>query len=161
MLQGLGRTDIPLKSLIVGAVIKIILNYVLIGNPHINIEGAPIASIACYLVVLIINMYSIIKLTGVKINFMSVFIKPCICSAISAVVAFLTNLVFGKFLGNLGDPDGMLNGNSFALIIAVIAAVISYVITILLLKGISKDDLLMIPKGEKVAEALEKRGFLG
>ena len=161
MLQGLGRTDIPLKSLIVGAVIKIILNYVLIGNPHINIEGAPIASIACYLVVLIINMYSIIKLTGVKINFMSVFIKPCICSAISAVVAFLTNLVFGKFLGNLGDPDGMLNGNSVALIIAVIAAVISYVITILLLKGISKDDLLMIPKGEKVAEALEKRGFLG
>ena len=55
----------------------------------------------------------------------------------------------------------MLNGNSVALIIAVIAAVISYVITILLLKGISKDDLLMIPKGEKVAEALEKRGFLG
>lgn len=161
MLQGLGRTDIPLKSLIVGAVIKIVLNYVLIGNPHINIEGAPIASIACYLVVLLINMYSIIKLTGVKINFMSVFIKPCICSAISAVVAFLTNLVFGKFLGNLGDPDGMLNGNSFALIIAVIAAVISYIITILLLKGISKDDLLMIPKGEKVAEALEKRGFLG
>ena len=28
-------------------------------------------------------------------------------------------------------------------------------------KGISKDDLLMIPKGEKIAEALEKRGFLG
>ena len=55
----------------------------------------------------------------------------------------------------------MFNGNSVALIIAVIAAVISYVITILLLKGISKDDLLMIPKGEKVAEALEKRGFLG
>ncbi len=161
MLQGLGRTDIPLKSLIVGAVIKIILNVVLIGNPHININGAPIASIACYLVVVIINMYCIIKITGVKINFASVFVKPCICSAISAFVAFLTNLVFGKFLGSLGDPDSMINGNTVALIIAVIAAVIAYVITILLFKGISKDDLLMIPKGEKIAEALEKRGFLG
>ena len=161
MLQGLGRTDIPLKSLVVGAVIKIILNVVLIGNPHININGAPIASIACYLVVVIINMYSIIKITGVKINFASVFIKPCICSAISAFVAFLTNLVFGKFLGSLGDPDSMINGNTVALIIAVIAAVIAYVITILLFKGISRDDLLMIPKGEKIAETLEKRGFLG
>ena len=161
MLQGLGRTDIPLKSLVVGAVIKIVLNFILIGNPHININGAPIASIACYLVVVIINMYSIIKITEVKINFASVFIKPCICSAISAFVAFLTNLVFGKFLGSLGDPDSMINGNTVALIIAVIAAVIAYVITILLFKGISKDDLLMIPKGEKIAETLEKRGFLG
>ena len=80
---------------------------------------------------------------------------------ISAVVAFLTNLVFGKFLGNIGNPDSVMNGNTIALIIAVIAAVIAYVITILLFKGISKDDLLMIPKGEKIAEALEKRGFLG
>lgn len=161
MLQGLGRTDIPLKSLIVGAVIKIILNYVLIGNPNININGAPIASIACYLVVVIINLYSIIKLTGVRINFASVFVKPCICSAISATVAFLTNLVFGKFLGSIGDPDSMINGSTIALVIAVIAAVVAYVITILLLKGISKDDLLMIPKGEKIAAALEKKGFLG
>lgn len=161
MLQAIGRTDIPLKSLVVGAVIKIVLNCILIGNPHININGAPIASIACYLVVVIINFYSIIKITEVKINFGSVFIKPCICSAISAFVAFLTNLVFGKFLGSLGNTDSMLNGNTVALIIAVIAAVIAYVITILLFKGISKDDLLMIPKGEKIAETLEKRGFLG
>ena len=76
-------------------------------------------------------------------------------------MAFLTNLVFGKFLGSLGNTDSMLNGNTVALIIAVIAAVIAYVITILIFKGISKDDLLMIPKGEKIAETLEKRGFLG
>lgn len=161
MLQGLGRTDIPLKSLAVGAVVKIILNYVLIGNPNININGAPIASVACYLVVVVINLYSIIKITGVRINFGSVFIKPCVCSVISSVVAFLTNFIFGKFLGGIGDPDSMINGNTIALVIAVIAAVIAYVITILLLKGISKDDLMMIPKGEKVAAVLEKKGFLG
>ena len=161
MLQGLGRTDIPLKALTVGAVIKIVLNYVLIGDPNINIQGAPIASIVCYLVVTMINLYYIIKLTGVRINLVSVFIKPCICSAISASVAFLTNLVFGKFLGSFGDPDAVFNGNTVALLISVVAAVIAYIITILLFKGISKDDLLMIPKGEKLAETLEKHKFLG
>lgn len=161
MLQALGRTDIPLKSLCVGAVVKIILNYTLIGNPNININGAPIGSIACYVIVVGINLFSIIKISGVRINFGSVFVKPLVCSGISAAVAFATVLVFSKVLANVGDPEGMLNGNSIALVIAVAAAVLVYVIALLFLKAISRDDLEMIPKGEKIAKKLEKLGFLG
>lgn len=161
MLQALGRTDIPLKSLCVGAVVKIILNYTLIGNPNININGAPIGSIACYVIVVGINLFSIIKISGVRINFGSVFVKPLICSGISAAVAFATVSVFSKVLANVGDPEGMLNGNSIALVIAVAAAVLVYVIALLFLKAISRDDLEMIPKGEKIAKKLEKLGFLG
>ena len=161
MLQALGRTDIPLKSLCVGAVIKIILNFILVGNPNININGAAFGSIACYIAVVSMNMYSIIKITGVKLNFASVFFKPLICSGISGVVAFATVRVFNKILEGVGNPDSMINGNSISLVIAVVAAVIAYVIPLLLIKGISKDDLEMIPKGEKIAEKLEKYGFLG
>ncbi len=161
MLQALGRTDIPLKSLCVGAVIKIILNYMLIGNPNINVNGAPIGSIACYVVVVAINLYSIIKITGVKVNFASIFIKPFVCSGISAVIAFATVKVFTGILGNIGDAQSMLNGGTVALLIAVAAAAISYVISLLFIKALSRDDLEMIPKGEKIAKTLEKRGFLG
>lgn len=161
MLQALGRTDIPLKSLCVGAVIKIILNYVLIGNPNININGAPIGSIACYVVVVAINLYSIIKITGVKVNFGSVFFKPLVCAAISSVTAFVTVKVFSNILGNLGDADSMLNGSTVALVIAVAAAVLAYVLALLFLKALSKDDMEMLPKGEKIAKRLEKYGFLG
>jgi len=161
MLQALGRTDIPLKSLCVGAVVKIIFNFILIGNPHININGAPYSSIACYVVVVLINFICILKITNVKIDYKSVFIKPLICSAITFVVAFATFRVFDKVLGNFGDSENMINGSSISLVIAVLAAGIAYVISLLLLKGISKDDLLMIPKGEKIAKRLEKYGFLG
>lgn len=161
MLQALGRTDIPVKSLCIGAVIKIILNYVLIGNPEININGAPIGSIACYIVMVAINLYSIVKIAGVKINFVSIFLKPFICATISAVAAFATVKVFSNILGGFGDADSMLNGNTVALVIAVAAAVLAYVISLLFLKAISKDDLEMIPKGEKIAKRLEKYGFLG
>lgn len=161
MLQALGRTDIPLKSLCVGAVIKIILNFILVGNPHININGAAIGSIACYIAVVSMNMYSIIKITGVKLNFASVFFKPLICSGISGIVAFATSRVFNNILDGVGDPESMINGNSISLVIAVVAAVVAYVIPLLLIKGISKDDLEMIPKGEKIAKRLEKYGFLG
>lgn len=161
MLQALGRTDIPVKSLCIGAVIKIILNYVLIGNPEININGAPIGSIACYIVMVAINLYSIVKIAGVKINFVSIFLKPFICATISAVAAFATVKIFSNILGGFGDADSMLNGNTVALVIAVAAAVLAYVISLLFLKAISKDDLEMIPKGEKIAKRLEKYGFLG
>lgn len=161
MLQALGRTDIPLKSLCVGAVVKVVLNYVLIGNPTININGAPIGSIACYVIVVGINLFSIIKISGVKVNFGSIFFKPLICSAMSAGVAFATVKVFSKVLANFGDPEGMLNGNTVALVIAVGAAVVVYVLALLFLKALSKDDLEMVPKGEKIAKKLEKLGFLG
>ncbi|MBQ8574988.1 MAG: polysaccharide biosynthesis protein [Clostridia bacterium] len=161
MLQALGRTDIPVKSLCIGAVIKIILNYVLIGNPEININGAPIGSIACYVVMVAINLYSIVKIAGVKINFVSIFLKPFTCAAISSVVAFATVKVFSNILGGFGKADSMLNGSTVALVIAVAAAVLAYVISLLFLKAISKDDLEMIPKGEKIAKRLEKYGFLG
>lgn len=161
MLQALGRTDIPLKSLCVGAVVKIILNYILIGNPEINVNGAPIGSIACYVIVVGINLFSIIKISGVKINLASVFLKPFACAAISSLAAFATVRVFSKVLVNFGDAESMLNGNSIALVIAVAAAVLVYVVALLFLKALSRDDLEMIPKGEKIAKKLEKLGFLG
>lgn len=161
MLQALGRTDIPLKALCVGAVVKIVMNYILISNPNININGAPVGSIICYVIVVAINLVSIIKITGVKINFVSVFLKPLICSGISSFVAFASFKVFNSLLGAIGDADKMINGSSISLIIAVIAAVVAYVIALLLIKAISRDDLEMIPKGEKIAKKLEKHGFLG
>lgn len=40
MLQAVGRTDLPVKLLAVGLIIKITLNYFLVGVPEINVLGA-------------------------------------------------------------------------------------------------------------------------
>ena len=161
MLQALGRTDIPLKSLCVGAVVKIVCNYLLVGNPHININGAPIGSIACYLIVVSINLFSIIRLTKVKINFVSVFLKPLICAGFSSAGAYVTYKVFHNILKGIGSTDSMFNGSTIALVLAVIIAVVIYVVALLLVKGIARDDIEMLPKGEKIAKKLEKYGFIG
>ena len=44
---------------------------------------------------------------------------------------------------------------------AIIAAVIVYIIAVLLIRAITKDDVVMLPKGEKLAAFLEKRHLLG
>ncbi len=161
MLQAVGRMDIPLKSIVAGAIVKIILNYVLVGNPSININGAPIGSIVCYVIIVAINVFALVKITDVKLDFMSIFIKPLICAGISGASALACYKVFGVILKGVGDPSSRLNGLTIATLIAVIAAVFAYVISLLLIKGISKDDVEMLPKGEKIAKVLEKRGILG
>ena len=41
ILQTYGKEKLPIFTVIVGGVVKIIMNYILVGNPDINIHGAP------------------------------------------------------------------------------------------------------------------------
>ncbi len=151
MLQGIGRTDIPVKAAVAGAVVKIICNYILVGNPKFNINGAPVGSILCYIVIVCVNLFYLLKVSEVRINFMSVLVKPLICAALSAASAKGAFFLYGKLpLSGLPHPDLLATGFS------VVVAVIVYIIALLLLKGLSKDDISMLPKGEKIAKVLEK-----
>lgn len=152
MLQAVGRMDIPLKSVAIGSVVKIILNYVLIGNPKININGAVWSTMVCYVVMLSINFVSLIKVTKVKLDVSSVFLKPLISATVCGITAFYANVL-------LADKLGLSLKLSTLVSICVGAAF--YAAVLLLLKGIARDDVEMLPKGEKIAKALEKFGLLG
>ena len=106
-------------------------------------------------------MFMLIKISMVRVNFISIFFKPLFCAGISCISAYACYRVFGSILEGVGDPASRLNGQTIATLIAVVAAVFAYVVSLLLSKGISKDDVNMIPKGEKIAKVLAKHGFLG
>jgi stage V sporulation protein B len=160
MLQAIGKPMVPLKALTVGAVAKIIINYVLVGIPSVNINGAVVGTVVCYVIILGISLYSLIKTTGVKINIMSVAIKPLICAALCGAGAFISYKLLGRFI-TFGSPDSILNSKTLSTFIAIGIAALIYLISLLLVKGIAKDDIIMLPKGEKIAKTLEKYGFLG
>ena len=156
MLQGIGRTDVPVKAAVAGAVVKIGCNYVLVGNPRFNINGAPIGSILCYIVIVAINLFYLLHVSEVKIGVISVFLKPLLSAGVSAGGAWAVYRLCDRFLaGKL--PHWTL----FALAFSIAAAVILYVIVLFLVKGLSKDDISMLPKGEKIAKILEKYKVLG
>ncbi len=167
MLQGLGRTDIPVKTLLVGAVIKIVLNYTLVGTPRFNINGAPVGSIVCYIVIVGLNIYFLLKISHTKVNFISVFFKPFACAALSAASAWAAYGLSTKLLTAplsaldvSGKVGKLLSPNTFSVLIAIAAAVIVYAVSLLLTKALSADDINMLPKGEKIVKKLEKYGLL-
>ena len=160
MLQAIGRADVPAKALAIGCGFKIAFNYILIGIPEINILGAVFSS-GCFYLFCILYDYAVLKKeTGIKLDWKTVLIKPLISSALCGVAAWgayeliSTNLVFGA-------EGSRLNGETVACIISIIIAVIVYAVCILVSKTIVKDDILMLPKGEKIAEILEKYKLLG
>ncbi|NLP47599.1 MAG: polysaccharide biosynthesis protein [Clostridiales bacterium] len=160
MLQAIGRADIPLKSLALGAGAKILINYFLVGNPQVNIMGAPIASIVCYIIIVAINLIYLIKLTQVKLSFSSIFVKPLVAALLCGLTAKISYSGLLEILTRQGGQEG-LKVTILATAVAVSLAVLVFAVCILSLKGLVKEDVISLPKGEKIAKVLEKYRLLG
>lgn len=159
MLQAIGKPGVPVKSLTLGAVAKVIANYIFIGIPQIGINGAVIGTVICYTLIVIYNYIALVRTTKVRINFISVFIKPLICSALCGVAAYTSYGLFRNILPDLSRGALSLT-NIIATLIAIVFAVLVYGISMLLVGGIAKDDVIMLPKGKKIAKLLAKYGFI-
>ena len=157
MLQAIGRTDIPVKSVIIGAVCKIVCNFILVGNPKINIFGAAVGTVLFYVVIVACNLVSLLSISGVKIRWSSVFVKPFICAVLCGVTAYAANGLIAKLIPSGASNKIMYIGTVFSIGLAAIV----YAISLLLIKGIAREDVAVLPKGEKIAKVLEKYGLLG
>ncbi len=160
MLQAIGRTDIPVKSVVVGAICKITCNFILVGNPKINVYGAVVGTILFYVVIVACNLTSLLRISKVKVNWASILIKPLICAALCGVTAFASYGLLSKIFP-AGNTESILNMGTVSTVIAVGLAVIVYAISLLLVKGVAREDISVLPKGEKIAKTLEKYGLLG
>ncbi len=160
MLQAIGRTDIPVKSVVVGAIVKIICNFVLVGNPKINIYGAVVGTILFYVVIVVCNLTSLLRISKVKVNWASVLVKPLICASLCGVTAYAANGLLTTVFPS--DPSqSIFNMGTISAVISIGLAVVVYAISLLLIKGIAREDVIVLPKGEKIAKTLEKYGLLG
>lgn len=161
MLQAIGRTDVPVKAMLAGAIVKIISNVIFIGNPAINIKGAPIGSILCYVVIVGYELICLLRETHLRPDAVSVFIKPFFCAILSGASAWATYGLCNKLLLKSLPASGLLSANTIAAVLGILMAVLIYVLALLLLRALSKDDILMLPKGEKIAKTLEKYRLIG
>lgn len=160
MLQAIGRTDIPVKSVVVGAICKITCNFILVGNPKINVYGAVVGTILFYVVIVACNLTSLLRISKVKVNWASILVKPLICAALCGVTAFAAYGLLSKIFP-VTNTESILNMGTVSTVISVGLAVIVYAISLLLLKGVAREDISVLPKGEKIAKTLEKYGLLG
>lgn len=145
MLQGVGRTDLPLKLFAVGMGIKILVNYLFVSVIEINIVGAAVGSLVAYILICIAGIYLLIKNSGVIPDLLSTVLKPFLAAVICAASAYLAYSLTSNVLPSIAS-----------LIVSIATAVLFYIISLLLLRTFTANELKFLPKGEKIVKLLEK-----
>lgn len=152
ILQAQGNEKYPVYSMVVGGLCKIGVNWVLVGNPAINIYGAPIGTICCYLVMCVMNLYFIYKCAPEKPSISAMFLRPLISSLIMGAVAIAV------YTPAQMVTSGVISSEWLAMAVAMMAAIcvagVTYVVLIVVLRAITYDDMSLIPKGDKLAKLL-------
>ena len=127
ILQGMRRQHIPMYTLIAGIVVKVILNYTLVGIPSVNIHGAPISSLACYVVSMVPSLYYVHKYGRMPFDWKGFVAKPLAATAAMSAVVFI-----GKSLLPPGRPVTVL---------LVLVGVLTYAGAAFLFKAVTPEDL--------------------
>ena len=118
---------------------------ILVGNYEINIKGAPVGTLCCFAAVAVLDLVIIKRVIPLPPSYIKVFVKPLISAALMGAAAWASYGLLTNFLSL---------GNRLATIGAILVAVVVYVVLVLALRVISKDDLALMPKGEKIARIL-------
>ncbi len=154
ILHANGHERNPVFAYIIGGAAQLVVDYILVGNPEIGIVGSPVGTLTCYFLITALNLIFIIKKVKYKPSIW-IFIKPAICSAVMVTAA---RSVY-ELLYKLGS--GVIGTGRFALALfllgAVFIAVVVYVILIVATKTVTRDDMKLLPRGDKLADFLRIR----
>ena len=126
--------------MVIGGTVKILINFFCI--PYLGIDGAPVGTGICYLIIAILNIRGIIKAAGIEFKWNSFIIKPTLAAAIMGAVGY----VMSSFI-----PIS----KAICLVEIAVCGVV-YAITIFVVKAVRREDIMMLPKGKKIAGILEK-----
>lgn len=148
VLQAHGQVYVSIVTMLIGGVIKIALNYQLVAIPHINIHGAPIGTLTCFATVAVLNLFFVSRTVEDPPNYFALFVKPLAASLVMAFCARGAYILLSAHLGAGGFARLLGVGVSMAL------AVVIYAVLVVALRIITKEDLALLPKGEKLGRLL-------
>ncbi len=158
VLQAYGFVTLPVVVMVLGGVVKVVTNYTLVGMGEIGIYGAPVGSVLCFALCLALDLAIIARVVPHHPRFLPIFAKPLAASALMGGTAWAVYGLLSRVLSVVpeGETERVLSwsGNAVATLVAIGAAVAVYAVLIVLLRAISREDLALMPKGEKLARLL-------
>ena len=154
ILQSYGRVNVPIVTMLIGGVVKIVLNYNLVAVPSVNIHGAPIGTLVCFALTALLNLIAVSRVTSFRLNYPGYFLRPLLASLAMALTARGVYALCARFLLTEESGRTML---LLCVAAAILAAVAVYGALVLALRCIRREDLELLPKGDKLARLLHVR----
>ncbi len=153
VLQAFGRIDLPLISMFLGALVKIFGDYYFIGNPAVGILGAPVSTALCYWLIALLNLFQIGRLSHSLPKLGKTVWRPFAATVGMGAATYSVFTLAAKVTG--AQPGSHMD--KLITLVTVCAAVAVYLVLLLMLKAVDREDVLLLPKGEKIADILHLR----
>ena len=150
ILQTYGKEKLPIFTVIAGGVVKVVMNYILVGNPDISIHGAPISTLCCYLTICGLNLFFVWKYSPEKPRYTQLFGKPIVASAVMGAAAWAVCGLVARVLSG----HSAYGANALATFCGILAGVVVYGVLVIALRILRAEDVKALPKGEKIAKLL-------
>ncbi|MPM17064.1 Stage V sporulation protein B [bioreactor metagenome] len=148
ILQANGFVNLPIFIMAAGCIVKLTVNNFLVRQEGVGITGAPVGTLACYILVAVLELIVIKRVVPYPPKYRRVFLKPLISALVMGGAVWA---VYGLLKGLLGL------GNSLATMGSIAVGGTIYLVLVVALGAISREDLSLMPKGEKIARLLHVR----
>ena len=146
IMQAHGYAGRPVINMLIGGVLKLAAVFILTGNPNIGIVGTPVGTLLCYIAICVLNIYSIHTMLDHPPAIVKNLIRPFLSAAIMGV--FVCGSLQGlKYLG--------VTSRLILCALPIIIGVVVYLLAAVRLKVVTREDCLLLPKGEKIAKLLK------
>ncbi len=146
LMQAHGHAGRPVINMLIGGVLKLAAVFILTGNPHIGIVGTPVGTLLCYIAISLLNIYSIRHLLEHPPAIVKNLLRPFLSAATMGIFVYgaLTVLKALHITSRL-----ILCG------LPIAVGVIVYLLAAVKFKVVTREDCLLLPKGEKIAKLLK------
>ena len=145
ILQGMGKPMVPVIALMVGMAFKIGISYTLTAIPSINVLGSAIGTVTAYTVAALVNFIYVKKKMNVTFPSREFVIKP-----LFTVISMFAAVKLSYML------IAMFTGNAIATLLSIVVGAAVYAVVLLGVGGITKDEIMTLPKGAKIYALLKK-----
>lgn len=146
LLQGIDKMKIPVIHAVISLVIHVFVLFALMELFDLHIYAVVIANNVYGLCVCILNDMALKRYSGARINVSKTYVIPFFASIVMGIVVFLS--YEGIYHG--------FNSNTMAVMGSIVLGVIIYFIVLLLMKGLTEDELLRFPKGYLLVRIAKK-----
>ena len=148
VLQGLDKLRQPVYNLLIALGIHIVLLIYMLRSMKLNIYAVVYSNTIFALIVCLLNALCIARAMRYRQETVRTFLIPLVSSAIMAFAAFCIYRLFH-----------LLFPVTFSVIVAILAGVVVYGLGLVAFRGVSREEVARLPKGNLLLKLIAKTGL--
>ena len=146
ILQAHGYAHLPVLNMLLAGVMKLAVVYILSGNPEIGILGVPMGTVLCYGTISMLNIFCLYRTMKDRPALLTNLLRPALPAAIMGVIVFGCYRAMEQVLH--------ISSNLILCAVPILVGVAVYLVCAVVFKSITREDCLLLPKGETIARLL-------